>query len=95
MHYRLLVDQTGEGFVTSDNPVVANNQLLSFRTFGSNCGIAAKGLQLYFPIDPRKLIVFYDGAVYRVGSGDNIVVNVTSPADTYGINTLQVVGAST
>jgi hypothetical protein len=74
--------------------VVAYNQLLSFRTFGSNCGIAAKGLQLYFPNDPRKLIVFYDGAAYRVGSGDNIVVNVTSPADIYALNTLQVIGAS-
>lgn len=94
LHYKLLADQTGEGFVTSDNPVVAYNQLLSFRTFGSNCGIAAKGLQLYFPIDPRKLIVFYDGAAYRVGSGDNIVVNVTSPADIYALNTLQVIGAS-
>ena len=46
LRYKLLIDKTGEGFVTCDNPVVALNPLLSFRSFGSNCGIAAKGLQL-------------------------------------------------
>jgi hypothetical protein len=94
LHYKLLVDQTGEGFITSDNPVVACNPLLSFRNFGSNCGIASKGLQLFFPIDPQKLILFYDGAAYRVGSNDSIVVNVANPADIHALNTLQMVAAS-
>jgi hypothetical protein len=94
LHYKLLIDRTGEGFVTSDNPVVACNPMLSFRTFGSNCGVASKGLQLYFPIDPQKLILFYDGHAYRVGSNDSIVVNVTNPADIHALNTLQIVAAS-
>jgi Protein of unknown function (DUF4238) len=94
LHYKLLVDQTGEGFITSDNPVVSCNPLLSFRTFGSNCGLACKGLQLYFPIDPQKLVLFYDGASYRVGTNDGIVVRITNPADIYEINSLQVVSAS-
>ncbi len=94
LDYKLLIDQTGEGFVTSDNPVVACNPLLSFRTFGSNCGVASKGLQLYFPIDPGKLILFYDGEAYRVGSNNSIVVNVTDPADVHALNTLQMVSAS-
>jgi Protein of unknown function (DUF4238) len=94
LHYKLLIDQTGQGFVTSDNPVVACNPLLCFRNFGSNCGIAAKGLQLYFPIDPQKLIMFFDGAAYRVGSNESVVVNITKPADIHEINTLQMVSAS-
>ncbi len=94
LHYKLLIDQTGQGFITSDNPVVACNPLLSFRTFGSNCGLASKGLQLYFPIDPKKLIVFYDGAVYRVGPSDGIAIKITNPADIHAINTLQMVSAS-
>lgn len=93
LHYKLLIDRTGEGFITSDNPVIACNPLLSFRTFGSNCGVASKGLQIYFPIDPLKLILFYDGEAYRVGPNDSIVVNVTSPADIHAINTLQMVAA--
>jgi hypothetical protein len=94
LHYKLLVDKTGEGFVTSDNPVVACNPLLSFRKFGSSCGIASKGLQLYFPIDPAKLIMLYDGRAYSVGSKDEVVVNLTNPADIHSINTLQMCSAS-
>jgi hypothetical protein len=94
LHYKLLIDETGEGFITSDNPVVACNPLLSFRNFGSNCGLASKGLQLYFPIDPKKLIVFYDGAAYRVGTNEGIVVKITNPADIHALNTLQMVAAS-
>jgi hypothetical protein len=93
LRYKLLVDETGEGFVTSDNPVVACNPLLSFRNLSSNCGLASKGLQLYFPIDPQKLILLYDGAVYRVGKNESIVVNITTPADIHEINTLQMVSA--
>jgi hypothetical protein len=94
LHYKLLVDRTGEGFVTSDNPVVACNPLLSFRKFGSNCGIASKGLQLYFPSDPAKLIMLYDGRAYRVGSNDEVVVNITNPADIHALNTLQMCSAN-
>jgi hypothetical protein len=94
LHYKLLIDQTGEGFVTSDNPVVSTNPLLTYRTFGSNCGVASKGLQLYFPIDPQKLILFYDGAAYRVGTNDRIVVKITNPSDIQQLNTLQMVSAS-
>jgi hypothetical protein len=93
LHYKLLIDQTGDGFVTSDNPVAACNPLLSFRRFGSNCGVASKGLQLYFPIDSAKVILFYDGEAYRVGSNASIVVNVNNPADVHAINTLQMVAA--
>jgi hypothetical protein len=56
--------------------------------------MGSKGLQLYFPVDPRKLILFYDGAVYRVGTNEGIVVRITNPADVHEINTLQMVGAS-
>jgi len=94
LHYKLLIDETGQGFITSDNPVVACNPLLSFRNFGSNCGLASKGLQLYFPIDPQKLILFYDGTTYRVGTNDGIVVKTTNPADVHAFNTLQMVAAS-
>lgn len=93
MHYKLLVDRTGEEFVTSDNPVVACNPLLSFRTMSSNCGIAAKGLQLYFPIGPDKLMLLYDGSAYSVGPRRSPVVEVTNPADVHELNTLQMVAA--
>jgi hypothetical protein len=94
LSYKVLVDATGEGFVTSDYPVAACNPLLSFRRFGSNCGIASKGLQLYFPLDSRKLIMFYDGAAYSVGRKREIVVDVSDPSDVHALNVLQMCAAS-
>jgi len=66
MGYKLLVNKTGVEFVISDNPVVFYNQLMSFRTFGSNCGLASKGLQIFVPISPTLTIMMFDPAVYRV-----------------------------
>jgi hypothetical protein len=92
--YKLLINRTTEEFVTSDNPVVSYNQLLSFRTFGSYCGLASKGLQMFLPLDPEKMIVLFDPVAYRVGPDHRNVVEVTSPQDVYALNTLQACAAS-
>jgi uncharacterized protein DUF4238 len=92
--YKLLINRTTEEFVTSDNPVVSYNQLLSFRTFGSNCGLASKGLQMFLPLDHQKMIVMFDPVAYRVGPDHRNVVEVTSPQDVYALNTLQACAAS-
>jgi hypothetical protein len=94
MAYKLLVNQTSEEFVTSDNPVVSYNQLLSFRTFGSNCGLACKGLQMFLPLDHQKMLLLFDPVAYRVGQHRRTVVEVTSPQDVYALNTLQACAAS-
>ena len=87
--YKLLVNRTDVEFVTSDHPVIMYNQLLSFRKIGSNTGIATKGLQIFFPISPEKVIVLYDSDVYRVGSDRKIVIEIEEHKDIYNINTLQ------
>jgi hypothetical protein len=93
MRYKLLINETDEEFIISDNPVVFCNQLMEFRTFGSNCGMACKGLQIFAPIDPRTTLVMFDPTSYRVG-GTALTVRVTNPRDVYELNTLQFVSAS-
>jgi hypothetical protein len=93
MQSKLLINRTGEEFVTSDNPVVSYNQLLSFRKFGSNCGLATKGLQMFFPLDPQKMVLLYDPVAYRVGADSRNVIDVGSLQDVYSLNTLQVCSA--
>lgn len=87
--YKLLVNRTQVDFVTSDNPVVMTNQFLSFRTIGSNTGVATKGLQIFFPIAPGRVILLYDSYVYRVGGDKKIVVEIEDVRDIYNINALQ------
>lgn len=87
--YKLLINKTKVEFITSDNPVVMYNQLLSFRKLGSNTGLSSKGLQIFFPLSPDKSIVMYDDDVYRVGRGTKIVIEVTNEQDIYNLNALQ------
>lgn len=87
--YKLLANKTGVEFITSDNPVVMYNQLLSFRKMGSNTGLSCKGLLIFFPISAEKLIIMYDDTVYRVGGERKSVVDVASEKDVYNLNALQ------
>ena len=90
---RLLRNDTDVEFLTSDNPVVLYNQLMSFSHTGSNTGYATKGLQVFFPVSPRHLVLFFDHDVYSVGNNTEATVKVVQPKDVYQLNTLQMVAA--
>ena len=87
--YKLLKNKTDVEFITSDNPVVLYNQLMSYRKMGSNTGLSSKGLQIFFPISPSEIIVLYDTDVYRLGSNSKIVIDITNKRDVYNLNILQ------
>jgi hypothetical protein len=89
LRYKLLINKTNVEFITSDNPVIMCNQLLSFRKIGSNTGLSIKGLQVFFPISPNKIIIMYDDTSYRVGNETKNTLDVTSEQDVYNINALQ------
>ena len=93
LHYKLLVNKTNVDFVTSDNPVVLYNQLFSFGRGPNNVGISQKGLQIFLPIGPRSLLVFYDAGVYSVGKSKHEIVDITLNQDVYELNTLQMCSA--
>jgi hypothetical protein len=86
---KLLINNTGVEYITSDNPVVMFNKLLSFRNIGSNTGLSIKGLQIFFPISPNKLIIMYDDESYRVGNDAKNIVEVINEKDVYNMNALQ------
>ena len=95
---KLLINRTGTEFITSDNPVILYNQLLSFMTTrfgipGSRTGLSAKGLQIFFPISSSELLFFYDSNSYYVGNRKNTTISITQEKDILGINTLQMCSA--
>lgn len=90
LDYKILVNRTECEFVTSDNPVVFYNQLFSFDESKSNTGLTVKGLQIFFPIDPEKALLFYDAGVYSVGRRNQQIVDVLNPQDVDQVNTLQM-----
>ncbi len=91
---KILVNRTTADFVTSDNPVVFYNQLMSFRKDGSNTGFAAKGLKIFMPIDPQLTILLYDSHVYKVGDEKKKTVYINRIRDIEQLNILQICAAS-
>ena len=92
--YKVIVNRTDAEFVTSDNPVVFYNQLLSFRKDGSNTGFATKGLKIFLPVDPNHIILLYDDNVYKVGNNKNNVVYADRRREADQLNMLQICSAS-
>jgi len=95
LRFKVLVNETEIPFITSDNPTILYNQFLERRrNFGSNAGLAVKGLQIFFPLSPRLCLMFFDGDVYRVG-GRRLthIFERMCEHDVYQLNWLQVVSA--
>lgn len=90
----LVIAPSGLEFITSDNPVVMTNKFMEWRNLGSNTGLAAKGLQVFFPISPFVTIVLYDKGVYNFGRSKAANLHLASAEDVRDLNVLQVASAS-
>jgi len=92
LSYKLITIKGNYDFICSDNPVVFYNQFFEWRKETSNTGIGSKGLQIFFPIDNKNLLLFYDSTVYDVGDNDTYTIFIDDK-DIKEINKLQVVNA--
>lgn len=88
---KLLINHTDTELITSDNPVILYNQLLegSDIKLGSNTGLAISGLQVFLPLSPRHLLVFYDRAAYKVGDKKSDSAPIKNKDDVRKFNDLQ------
>lgn len=89
LRFKVLHNTTSNQFITSDNPVVLYNSCYENSNFGSHTGLAAKGLQIFFPLSPQYLLVFYDGKTYKVGERKKVVINISDVKDVRQLNDLQ------
>ena len=87
----ILENETKEDFVLSDNPIVFQNPLLEEHVKYNCNGMASRGLQIYFPLSPRRVICFYDYDAYKF-AGKN-VIGLRSPKDIEQLNRLQFMNA--
>jgi len=68
----ILKNNSGSGFITSDNPVILYNMLLSQREYKGNYGFNSKGLCVFLPLSPDLCFCFYDPKVYFPTNNDLI-----------------------
>jgi len=95
LKYKLLINKTKTPFVISDNPVVYYNNFLEERKkIGSNIGVAVKGLQIFLPISPSHLLIFYDSAVYKVNGAKRNIFEIENSNDILSLNGLQFLNAN-
>ncbi len=89
---KLIVNNTLIPFVCSDSPVVKYNQYLEKRNHkSSHVGLPCKGLQLFVPLSPRHLVLYYDGWAYRVGDKQKSTIKINDVKDVARLNYLQAV----
>ena len=92
LNLKLFINKTRHEFVTSDNPVVSYNQLVEYlRWPGSGTGWGMMGLQIFFPLTPRLMLVLYDSDVYRVGKFYSRRAIISNAADINRLNGLQFI----
>jgi hypothetical protein len=92
---KLVVNKSDKKFITSDHPAVLYNQFLEERKYlGGHLGMFTKGLQMFFPISPEVMIVYFDKWVYKVGNKKDIVVYTQNSSDIDQLNYLQVVNCT-
>jgi hypothetical protein len=91
---KLIINKTKKPFVTSDNPIILYNQFLEQRNhqFGK-CGLASKGLQVFYPLNPELAIIYYDEKVYKIGFRKRDYVETSYEKDIESLNILQLLNS--
>jgi hypothetical protein len=90
---KLLRNETSTGFVTSDNPIVRHNQYFEGNDHAGHTGLGQAGLQIFLPLSPKYLCVFYDAQTYKVGDKNSRIVSIVSTEDVAALNALQWLNA--
>jgi len=85
----LFINESKNNFITSDHPVVLYNKWEEdIKDYGS-VGLASKGLLIFLPLSPQKLLLLYDSSIYKIGNKKDIVTTLNNPDEIDNINLLQ------
>lgn len=89
---KIIVNGTNVPFVTSDHPAIKYNQFLESKNLTrGTTGLATKGLQIFFPLNPFLMLVFYDANVYKLKARRDTTLLTTDTRDIWQLNALQYI----
>ncbi|PHQ46470.1 hypothetical protein DJ68_07175 [Halorubrum sp. C3] len=83
----MLRNVADEEFVISDTPIITDNP--QYKSERVVTGFAEPGLQLYCPIDPKRVLLLYDSAAYDIKSNSRRQVLLNSQIAVDEVNLLQ------
>lgn len=88
---KLIKNNKGTPFITSDNPVVLYNLSMIKEMEFSRTGLQSPGLMIFIPIGENICLLFYDSEVYKLPDKEIIE---TEETDIDQINKLQLLNAN-
>ena len=84
----LLENKTRTDFIFSDSPVVLFNSYFNDKFPYGVEGIASTGLQIYFPLNSKLSLFFFDPVFYELGKKE--VIRISKESDIQRLNGLQI-----
>lgn len=91
LKYKIIKNETDVSFITSDSPVIKYNQFLETKNWHRALDdVSILGLQIFFPLTPKILILFYDSGIYKVGDKKQKIINIVNKKDIEQLNLLQI-----
>lgn len=89
LNYLLLVNKTKKDFIFSDAPVILHNSAFNKLKNIGTCGLASKGLQIFYPLNNRFMLMLYDPDSYFITSSNKLNFFIRKDKDVNSLNTLQ------
>ena len=80
-------------FITSDNPIIKYNQWCEGENNLGVTGLLNRGLQLFFPISPKYMLLFFDSNIYDTIGTNNSTIEIHDRNDVYKLNKFQAIFA--
>lgn len=90
LHMVLLINKSKAEFITSDSPTILFNSFFNGKTKGGQTGYANKGLQIFFPITPRHMLLLYDPGYYTIPLTKGSTYIIKKNKDIRRLNGLQI-----
>ena len=90
---KLLINNTSQEFICSDNPVVFYNQFLESKG-RSEIGYDSIGIEIFLPISPSLSLILYDKKIYHIGEAMSNIVEILQNDDVSNLNLLQLLSAN-
>lgn len=95
LDYKILLNNTNTKFISSDLPVVRYNQFLEYKKWDhGRIGYASRGLQIFIPLSPELVLMFFDNKIYKVGDKKHKILEIKNEKDIDKLNQLQYLNSS-
>jgi len=85
----LLINETSNDFIFSDNPIIIYNKYFYNKKRHFATGFASHGLQIFCPLRPKIILVLYDDNFYSFKGENKREISIKTESDVNSLNSLQ------